>query len=253
MRFLLFLLVLAAAPALARPDCAGPMAASVRVQRIGTDGVLVLADGRAARLEGIRLPQGARDQAPATFARQALAALDGMAKGHLLTLTAVAPSTDRYDRIRVQAFEADGTWLQVALLRRGLARGEIAPDRSDCAAELYAAEAEARTQHLGLWSSPAYAVRDATAMNAPAGTFQILEGKVLHVGMNDGRVFLDFGEDYRRDFTAIIAPDDRKTFRAMGIDPRDYRGKRIRLRGTVQIYKGPEIEIANPAQIELLQ
>ena len=252
MRSLLLFLVLAAAPALARPDCAGPVAASVRVQRVGTDGVLALADGRAARLEGIRLPQGARDQAPAIFARQAVVALDGMAKGHLLTLTAVPPSTDRYDRIRVQAFSANGDWLQASLLRRGLARVEIAPDRNECAAELYAAEAEARERHLGLWSSPAYAVRDARAMNAAAGTFQIVEGRVLHVGMNDGRVFLDFGEDYRRDFTAIIAPDDRKIFRAMGIDPRDYRGKRLRLRGMVQIYKGPEIEIANPAQIESL-
>ena len=251
MRFLL-LLLLAAGPALARPDCAGPVAESARILRLEKDGTLALADGRTALLEGIRLPQGDADHAPVPFARQALAALDGLAGSGPLTLTALPPRTDRYDRIRVQAFGADGTWLQIALLRRGLARVQIAPDRSECAAELYAVESDARTHHRGLWSSPAYAIRAATAMTAPAGTFQIVEGKVLHVGAASGRIFLDFSENYKRDFTAIIAPDDRKTFRAAGVDPRTYRGKRIRLRGMVQIYNGPEIEIANPAQIETL-
>ena len=252
MRYLLFLLLLAASPALARPDCAGPLTATARILRLEPGGALALADGRSALLEGIRLPQGAADHAPVTFVGQALAALDALTRRGPLTLTSVSPQTDRYDRLPVQAFAADGTWLQAALLRRGLARVQIAPDRSDCAAELYAAEAEARGHHLGLWSSPAYAVRDASAMTAPTGTFQLVEGRVLHVGVNSGRVFLDFGEDYRRDFTAVIDPDDRKAFRALGIDPRAYRGKRIRLRGMVQRYKGPEIEIANPAQIETL-
>lgn len=252
MRFLPFLLMLAVAPALARPDCAGPAAMTVRVLRVEKDGMLSLADGRAALLEGIRLPRGDADRAPMIFERQALAALQAMIRSGPLTLTTAPPRTDRYDRIRVQAFGTDGAWLQAALLRRGLARVDIAPDRSECSTELYAAEAEARARHLGLWSSPAYAIRSATAMTAPAGTFQIVEGRVLHVGAAGGRIFLDFGEDYRRDFTAIIDRDDRKVFRTMGVDPRAYRGKRIRLRGMVQRYKGPEIEIANPAQIEWL-
>ena len=87
-------------------------------------------------------------------------------------------------------------------------------------------------------------------MTAPAGTFQIVEGRVLSVTLHDGRAWLDFGADYKRDFAATIAPGDRKTFRALGVDPRDYRGKHIRLRGMVQRDSDPQIEIANPAQIE---
>ena len=44
-----------------------------------------------------------------------------------------------------------------------------------------------------------------------------------------------------------------KTFRAMGVDPLGYKGKLIRVRGMVQSLNGPEIEVANPKQIELLQ
>jgi micrococcal nuclease len=251
MRFLLFFLLLAA-PALARPDCAGPVTATARIARVEKNGALALADGRMALLAGIRLPQGAQDHAPANFARVALAALDAMAARGPLTLTATPPLTDRYDRIRVQAFDANGDWIQTMLLRRGLARVQIAPDRTECAAEFYAAEAEARNHRAGLWSSPVYAVRDATAMHAATGTFQIVEGRVLSVTLHDGRAWLDFGTDYKKDFAATIAPDDRKIFRTLGVDPRGYEGKRVRLRGIVQTHNGSVIELANPAQIENL-
>ncbi len=42
-------------------------------------------------------------------------------------------------------------------------------------------------------------------------------------------------------------------FRELGVDPRDYQGKRIRLRGIVQQFNGPEIEIASPKQVEVVQ
>ncbi|HEY5346922.1 MAG TPA: thermonuclease family protein [Rhizomicrobium sp.] len=253
MRIVIFFLALAmASPAMALPECAGPTEVPhAHIVRVERNGVLVLSDGRAAHLEGIRLPQGAADNAPQYFADDAMKALASMALVGDLNLTAIPPKEDRYDRIRVQAFGAAG-WLQVELLRQGLARVEIAPDRSECAAELYAAEAQARTRHLGLWSSPAYAVRSAAAMNAAAGTFQIVEGRVLSVTIHDGRAYLDFGTDYKRDFSATISPEDKKTFTAMGVNPRDYEGRRIRLRGIVQDDNGPQIELSNPMQVELL-
>ena len=42
----------------------------------------------------------------------------------------------------------------MALLERGLARVEIAPDREECAPDFYEAEARARGASLGLWALP---------------------------------------------------------------------------------------------------
>ena len=67
----------------------------------------------------------------------------------------------------------------------------------------------------------------------------------------EGRAYLDFGADWRNDFTATVAPTDMGNFRRAGVDPRDYVGKTVRLRGIVQFFHGPEIEIANPQQIEV--
>src|SRR5271154_3852268 len=73
-----------AAPAYAAglAPCAGPVEAkNVHVIRVEKNGDLVLADGRAVRLEGLLLPAGSRDHAPTPFAEQAGAPLGGLARG----------------------------------------------------------------------------------------------------------------------------------------------------------------------------
>lgn len=240
------------------PDCAGeielPNANIARVER--TNDVLVLRDGRAVHLEGIRFPHAGQDHGPAVVADQAFDAINGLAKARDLTVASVPPKQDRYDRVRGQVFSdanPSEPWLQIALLRMGMVRVDIAPDRTECAAQLYAAEGEARAAARGLWSQPAYAVRAPEAL-APAdtGTFQIVQGAVLSAEVKDGRAYLDFGADWKTDFTVTISPEDMANFRADGVDPRDYAGKTLRVRGIVQQFNGPEIEIANPKQVEVL-
>ncbi len=258
--FAIFALVapaLAAAPAgaapVALPDCAGSVEVeAAHVVRTERSGVLVISDGRAVHLEGIRLPNAKSDRAPGVFQDQALAALSAMATDKFLTLTAIEPKEDRYDRIRAQAFSGPD-WLQVALLRRGLARVSIAPDRVECATELYDAEGQARAARLGLWSAPSYAIRTPQSVGADIGTFQIVEGKVTGADLLDGVMTLSFGIGLKGEFRATISNDDMANFRIIGVNPRGYAGKTVRLRGVVQNGNGPMIELANPMQVEIVQ
>lgn len=253
--FLCIFVALVASPAGARPACAPPAEISdLAITRVEQNGVLVATDGRAVKMEGVRLPAGAQDRAPASWADAAISALHDLAYGHLVTVTAKAPKQDRYDRVRGQIFVTDDgeVWLQLALLRMGLARVSISPDRRECVKELYAAEADARARHVGIWTAPAYAVRQAASVPAgDLGTFQIVEGKVVNASVKS-RAYLNFGADWKRDFTATIAPGDMKTFRAVNIDPASYAGKTLRVRGIVEWHGGPEIEIASPDDIEVL-
>jgi hypothetical protein len=219
------------------------------VTRVERNGGLILDRGRAVVLEGIRLPLG--DGTPPLLANQVLVTLTRLSAGPV-TFAAMPPDRDRYDRLRAQAFTS--VWLQRALLERGLAQVEIAPDRTGCAPELYEAEAAARKAGRGLWALPAYRVRAADiALNADVGSFQIVEGIVANVGSGEGRSFLDFSADWRRGFSAVVLGEDRKTFRRMGFDLSVLRGRRIRLRGMVEDSNGrPQIALANPAQIEVL-
>jgi len=223
-------------------DCAGRIEiAHARVLRVARDGALILDGGRAVQLEGIRL---ALDGPLADRARAALADL---AHSSTVSFTVTPPVRDRYGRLRVQGF--GGQWLQVSLLEQGLARVAISPDRTECAPDLYEAEARARARHAGLWALAAYRVRTPGDVKGSTGSFQLVEGLVSAIGRTDGRTVLDFGGKDRWSFSAVIAPG--RAFRDFDFDT--LSGHRIRVRGIVQDYRGrPEIALANPSQIELL-
>jgi endonuclease YncB( thermonuclease family) len=229
------------------PDCAGTVViAHTRLARVDDDGALILADGRSLRLEGVRLPL-----ADNAASGQALAALRDLALSGPVRFTTAAPQKDRYGRMRVQGFGK--LWLQAALLEQGWARVQIAPDRSECAPDLYEAEARARDRHAGIWALPAYAVRAPQTLKGTTGTFQLMEGQVSNIGHADGRTFIDFGapSDNRRLFSAVIGSESRRAFRDFDFD--ELSGHRVRIRGIVQDYRGrPEIVLSNPAQIEML-
>ncbi len=227
------------------PDCAGRVEiVRARVVRVEKNGALILKDGRAVTLEGIRLPQAGDPGAAA-----ALAMLDRLAQAGPVTFTATPPKEDRYDRIRAQAF-GDG-WLQIALLEQGLARVQIAPDRNECSPELYAAEARARDRRLGLWAVAGSAPRKPQEMKGTTGSFQVVEGWVTNVASGAGRIFIDFSSDWQRGFSAVIAPQDRRAFRDYDLE--GLHARHVRIRGMVQDFRGrPEIVLSNPAQIEVL-
>jgi len=224
------------------PDCAGRVEiAHAHVLRVDPNGAMILPDGRALLLEGIRLP----DTGP--LADQTVTALRSLTGASTVTFTTASPKDDRYGRIRVQGFGRQ--WLQAALLEQGLARVSISPDRDECAPDLYEAEYRARTQRLGIWALASYRVRTPEEMKDTVGSFQLVEGRVTSVGQADGRQFIDFGN--RRIFSAVIAPQDRRAFRDFDFEGLSQR--RIRLRGIVQDYRGrPEIALSNPYQIEVL-
>jgi micrococcal nuclease len=237
----------------ALPTCAPVIEArGVKIVRVERNGVLVLADGRAVHLEGLILPQGAKDHAPEFLAQQAITALSDLTKDRAATLAVNDPKEDRYDRIRAQVEfpqDRDEPWLQIAMLRRGLARVSIAPDRRECAGKLYAAEDEARQKKYGIWAQAFYRLRTPDDLAGTAGTFQIVEGKVASVRKNNGNAYLDFG---RPGFAVMISADDMGNFFDDGVDPRNYAGKTVRVRGYVYPVDGLELEASSPQSFEVL-
>lgn len=239
-------------PALAapRPDCAGPVeVAGARVVRVERNGVLVLADGRAVVLEGIRLNRAQSGGNAYAAAPETLAALRALIARGPGTFTALRPKEDRYDRIRAQGF-VDGIWMQAALLEQGLARAAPSPDRGECAALLADIEARGRARHPGA-PGVVSAVRRPQDMAGTIGTFQVVEGWITNVGRSGARVFLDFGEDRQRGFSATIAPEDRARFRGLDLD--GLVARHVRIRGMVEDGRGrPQIALSTPDQIEFL-
>jgi micrococcal nuclease len=101
----------------------------------------------------------------------------------------------------------------------------------------------------------AYHVVDATrpeALRPRVQTFQIVEGKVAVVGRTSGWTFLNFGDDWKQDFTAAIAAKHAKAFAESDVALDGLEGRRIRVRGWIERWNGPAIKVTHPEQIEVL-
>lgn len=159
---------------------------------------------------------------------------------------------DRYGRLPAQVHAQDGTWVQGRLLALGLARVRpMAPARGRLA-EMLAIEHDARTAQQGLWRLRAFQVRrSGDAERAPPG-LQIVEGRVLEAQRRGDWWYLNFGEDWRRDFTVMIGKNALPAFAAAGLQPFALKGQNIRVRGVLQRWNGPMIEVSLPEQIELV-
>jgi len=75
---------------------------------------------------------------------------------------------------------------------------------------------------------------------------------VLDAATVKGRTYLNFGADWREDFTVSIDKRAMKLFKKSGFDLLALKNKRIRVRGWLKKFNGPMIEASHPEQIEVL-
>jgi endonuclease YncB( thermonuclease family) len=229
------------------PRLAAKIETHAVVDRIADGRTLMLQGGAVLRLAGIETPRHDEPLGP-----EAEAALSGLALGKALRLYPGAAPYDRYGHLFAQAYLEDkGLWLQGALLDQGFARVYSVKDNRACGAELLAREGMARAAGRGLWALSDYAIRRADALGAAdIGRFVLVEGTIRAAAVFDDKAYLNFGADYRTDFTAIIEAPDLALFQAEGYDLKGLRGQPVRLRGWLQRLNGPMMTISHPEQIE---
>ena len=206
---------------------------------------LELVDGRSIRLAGIRVP--------ATVAGQAQALLAELVADRALRLGTSPAPFDRYGDLVAQVERADGLWLQGALLERGLAQVRTRPDEVARAAAMLGLEQAARAAGRGLWRQPGLAARPADQLADAIGSFQIVQGRVLRVAPTEDYVYLNFGQDWRSDFTLRLRRAELDaSFARSPVDVLALAGRRVEVRGFVLNAGGPLIELSHPEQIQVL-
>ncbi|SMF38482.1 Endonuclease YncB, thermonuclease family [Tistlia consotensis] len=217
---------------------------------------LRLADGRELRLAVIEAPKRPLDVAadrPWPIADAARSALAELALERDWSLVPAGTPRDRYGRLLGHLVDAEGTWLNGELVAAGLARAVSRADLRLGARRLLEIERLARARRLGLWSLQAYRVLPAEEARFGLNRFALVEGRVLAVATVRGRTYLNFGEDWRTDFTVSLEPAARRLFEREGVDLENYQGLRLRVRGWLQPVNGPMIEVTHPEQLEVLE
>ncbi len=218
---------------------------------------LLLHDGRTIHLTGLHFPD---------FSMQVVGDYSLMAKKILedafLGETVLVYQTPQDDWGRMNRMghhlahlqrQSDKLWLQGLLISLGLAEVKTTQRTPELSQEMYALEKQARNEEIGLWSDPTYKILEPSEAYKHMDSFQIVEGHVVSAAMKNNRVFLNFGVDWREDFTASVSAQDRSLFNKQGINPLEWNQKNLRVRGWVRNYNGAFIEIDHPQAVEVLK
>jgi endonuclease YncB( thermonuclease family) len=227
-----------------------------RVVEVIDGDTVLLDDGWQVRLVGIqapKLPLGRRNFTQWPLADEARHALEGLVLGAEVSLRYGGERIDRHGRRLAHLYLTDGSWVQEALLSGGMARVYSFPDNRAAVAEMLAAERHARSRDLGIWGNDWYAIRSPEDTVRDIGSFQLVEGRVKSAADVRGTVYLNFGDDWRTDFTVKVGRRERRLFDETGFDLLSLEGRVIRVRGWLDGYNGPMIEATHPEQIEILE
>ena len=201
----------------------------------------------SAPAQELRLADGREAVAAGIFVTGAVPAMAG-----LVPVDLAAVVLDRHGRVRAQLRAADGAWLQAALVARGQAIVAPAGDLSATdLASLLALERAAREERQGVWADGRHGPWPAERVAARRGEYVLVRGTVAAVARRGAFTFLDFGTDWRQDFTLRAENRDLAPFRRAGLDIAGLTGRRILARGWLFESAGPMIELVHPAQIEV--
>ena len=208
------------------------MAIVSAVDRVGN---LTTHSGQIIRLSNIALPL----ESTAAY-QDSLSWLTNQTLGKLAGIAGKGARQDRLQRWIGDVFVGD-TWLQGDLALMGLAF--IVPDASqpESLNALIARESYARHSRLGIWDSSEAPVASPATAHQFIGTYRIITGRIIDASRVKTRVYLNFGDDYRQDFTVRINGRLRHQIDRSGDPPEDWDNRLVEVRGLLLQENGPLI------------
>lgn len=213
-------------------------------------------DGRTIHLAGLDYPDY-DPYAPGPLCVTAVNILRDFLEGETVKISRTKdPKAGRMTRMGHEIAHltrtSDDIWVQGMIIALGMARARTEKDNPEMAKEMLELENNARVGKLGIWEIKAFSIASPESVKARIGSFQIVEGTIKSVSMKQNRIYLNFGDNWQKDFTVMLPPESRRAFTKAGINPMDLNAKTVRVRGWVGFYNGPTIEIDHPEAIEIL-
>ena len=163
---------------------------------------------------------------------------------------------DRWDRkivIPAQFDEYGGKkTFQELLISEGAVWVQPQTDNHDFISILLRIEESARRMKMGLWNYDVIKVLNVDQAGDALNDYHLVEGVVLKSAQRRDYTYLNFGEDYKTDFTATVRSSTARKWKERGFDLLALEGEAVRIRGYIEWINGPSISLTHPLQIERL-
>ncbi len=187
-----------------------------------------------------------------TVPEQALLLTADFSGKRKVRVKAMNTQKDRWGRQAAVLVDPELADLSVRLVKTGMAIVRPQLRAFNCLKFLINLESMARESSAGIWAVK-NVIKDYKSISYEnIGLFGIVEARLISVGQTRSRTYLNFGERWTEDLTGIIQRAKLADFSEFGHDLSVMEGKRVRLRGIMQLNQGPLIELRHPAQLELL-
>lgn len=217
---------------------------------------VLLQDGRIVQLTGLDIPDLDYKES-GEQAAQAFEWLKNTIEKKQVTLYQTKHETEgRRNRMghylgHIETRE-DKIWLQGAYLINGWAQVQPSPLHTEMALQMLPLEAQALTSKRGLWAEGHKSALTPETASTNLNSWAIVEGTIIKASMVNNTIYLNFGEDWRKDFSIGLEPDIRRQFSKKQINPLDLQGQTVRVRGWIESYNGPFIKLSHAIWLEVL-
>jgi endonuclease YncB( thermonuclease family) len=209
------------------------------IASVSDNHIITLEDSTNLELAGIIIPPEYKKNASEIISKS-------IGQGVLLVFG--EQKKNRHGNYTAQVKTESGQWLQQLILEAGLAY--IYPNNDTMLKEMQNAEQQARSNKIGLWQNQSILTTNEAIEKVAEykGKFTIVEGEIFAIKKAKDKTYINFDTDWKTDFSIGISKENTKDFGKIT----DLVGKKIRVRGWLESYNGPFIEVYQPEQLEIL-
>ncbi|UTW55395.1 thermonuclease family protein [Kordiimonas sp. SCSIO 12610] len=186
--------------------------------------------------------------------------LNELLQGQNLKLYCDKRARDHRSVVRAHVLREDKVWVQYEMVKSGHAILYPHPSSAFIDTPEYQAiqktERVARENRLGLWKLDAYQTINAEnikLLSNRTGQFLFVRGSVSSAAKVRKTIYLNFGDNWRRDFTVEIDEKTLKLFEKTNINPLTLENTIIEVRGWVDYKGGPRLELLSPAHLTIVK
>ncbi|MEP1442881.1 MAG: hypothetical protein ABJK39_07715 [Hyphomicrobiales bacterium] len=244
-------------------ECSFDKATPTKITHIDDYGVVSLENGPRVKLADLFFPL---NKDTGTLSPQTILQIKQMLKGQG-TRALISGPADRYGRAPAFLYVKNPTGepylVQQALIRSNAAVYMPEPQLkktfvSNCEFDQIRAELIAippkeltfrKIKRVGF--APIFSAKSQNLWGLE-GEFVIVQGVVTEVRRTKRGISINFGDDWKNDFTAYLSPLVSKSFDSRKIMNSNLTGQQVQLRGFLDLYYGPSMRIDHLTQLEML-